>query len=88
MSLRRLLVSQDRDEIYLTWASYNDDYVKYLTDPTFDGSLGWPFLEMNEIGPFMTRNHRHMRRLAQYIGLICCQVTDLIQKGGASTSQT
>ncbi|GFF40016.1 hypothetical protein IFM46972_06079 [Aspergillus udagawae] len=72
---QRLLVSQDRHEIYLTWASYNASYVDYLEDkePTAN-----TFLVMQEIGPFDIREHKHMRKLALYIGCFCLQITDLI----------
>ncbi|GIJ82211.1 hypothetical protein Asppvi_000717 [Aspergillus pseudoviridinutans] len=74
---QRLLVSQDRHEIYLTWASYDASYVDYLEDKETTDD---PFLVMQEIGPFDIREHNHMRKLALYIGCFCLQITDLIEK--------
>ncbi|RHZ43666.1 hypothetical protein CDV55_100036 [Aspergillus turcosus] len=82
---QRLLVSQDRHEIWLTSAIYHNSYVEYLRNPNFGGR---PFLEMEEVGPFNTLDSENMRLLAQFIGFFCSEVNDTIQKASASRSQT
>jgi hypothetical protein len=65
-NIRPLVVSQDRDEIFLTFASFHADYLRYLTDrdgPTTDNS----FLVMQSYGPFKTYNAGNMRLFAQII---------------------
>jgi hypothetical protein len=74
VSLRRLLVAQDRDEIYLVWASYDASYVDYLEQKPTSGNV---FMIMNEIGPFKTQHDAHMRQLAEYIGCFCSQITSV-----------
>lgn len=52
-------MSQDRHEIWLNFAEYDDQYLKYLkgtstsTDPI-------SFLVMHEVGPFSTQVEQHM----------------------------
>jgi hypothetical protein len=74
VSLRRLLVAQDRDEIYLVWASYDASYVDYLEQKPTSGNV---FMIMNEIGPFKPQHDAHMRQLAEYIGCFCSQITSV-----------
>ncbi|KAI1170048.1 hypothetical protein F4777DRAFT_570640 [Nemania sp. FL0916] len=54
---RRLLVSQDRHEIYVIIAEFDADYVDYICghDPA-----NLSFLEMQDYGPFETTNSDHM----------------------------
>ena len=59
-----LMVSQDRHEIYLTFASYKEAYLNYLKGK----DVGDPgFLTMQEYGPWHTKNYKHMRQLAKII---------------------
>jgi hypothetical protein len=60
-----VFISQDKHEVYLTFATFDDEYVEYVSgnaevkDDTF--------LRMNQFGPFVTSNPDHMRCLAYYI---------------------
>ncbi|KAG2026971.1 hypothetical protein GB937_000707 [Aspergillus fischeri] len=62
---QRLLVAEDRDEIYLVWAPYDASYVDYLEGKPTSGNV---FIAMNEIGPFKTQHGAHMRQAAEYMG--------------------
>ena len=50
-------MSQDRHEIFLTIASYDDNYIKYLRG---EGEESHSFLEMQEYGPFAINKSDHM----------------------------
>lgn len=64
---RRLLISQDCFEIYLTVASYGSDYVKYLQGDE-QATLGEPsFMIMKQYGPWSTKNYEHMDQLGALI---------------------
>ncbi|KAJ5587728.1 uncharacterized protein N7459_003493 [Penicillium hispanicum] len=58
----RLHISQDRHEIYLTVAEYDDDYIRYLTDER-KSTKAFSFLTMHEFGPWSTQDASHMREL-------------------------
>lgn len=65
--LSRLLISQDCFEIYLTVASYDSDYVKYLQGNE-QATLGEPsFMIMKQYGPWDIKNYRHMDQLGALI---------------------
>ncbi|QSS52321.1 hypothetical protein I7I53_07923 [Histoplasma capsulatum var. duboisii H88] len=57
---RRLMISQDRHEIFLIIAEYGDNYINYITvgDPTKS-----PLLTMWQIGPFQPTAMNHIRLL-------------------------
>jgi hypothetical protein len=66
-------VSQDRHEVYLTFATFDKDYVEYVSrnldaevGPSEESNSG-PFLRMNEFGPFDTTNKSHMKCLGYYV---------------------
>ncbi|RAL00823.1 uncharacterized protein BO80DRAFT_434909 [Aspergillus ibericus CBS 121593] len=50
---RRLHVSQDRHQIFLIFADYTEDYIRYLNN-TLPPESPRPFLKMNEFGPWDT----------------------------------
>lgn len=58
---RRLLISQDGHEIYVTIGSYDSDYVKYITDQAL--SQADSFLVMRSYGPFLVNHKNHMENL-------------------------
>ncbi|KAI1824096.1 hypothetical protein F4861DRAFT_539412 [Xylaria intraflava] len=60
---RRLLISQDREEIYIIIAEFDADYVDYICDRPARRS----FLKMREYGPFLTRNHEYVATLGHLI---------------------
>ena len=70
-----MFISQDKHEVYLTFATFDDEYIKYVS-----GKAGvdddTSFLRMNQFGPFVTSNPEHMRCLAYYVLAItlekCC----------------
>jgi len=57
-------VSQDRHEIYLTFARFDSKYVRYLRDGSKEDK---PFLKMHEFGPFRTKNSTHMQKVGETI---------------------
>ena len=66
-------MSQDRHEVFLTFATFNKDYVEYVSG-NLDAEVGsskesnpGPFLRMNEFGPFFTTNKSHMKCLGYYV---------------------
>ncbi|CAG7965210.1 unnamed protein product [Penicillium nalgiovense] len=73
----RLLVSQDRENIYLTFAKFNSSYVHYICDDILSPKLSAPlgkqpsteskFLTMYEYGPFDTGKDNHMDSLGQIL---------------------
>lgn len=69
----RLLVSQDRHEIYITFARYNPQYAEYLTNKKGkrDG-----FLVMESYGPWHINNHENMRYLGQVIVTLTMLASD------------
>ncbi|CAH0038854.1 unnamed protein product, partial [Clonostachys rhizophaga] len=63
---RRLLVSQDREDIYLIVATFNDDYVQYISHRNSTPSKSTKsFLVMQEYGPFSVYNHDLMSQLGR-----------------------
>lgn len=54
---RRLLVSQDRHQIFLIVATFDDDYVHYMSG---DDDTGQSFLVMQEYGPYDAGDRKAM----------------------------
>lgn len=66
-------MSQDREEVFLTFATFDKDYVEYVSG-NLNAEVGssreskpGPFLRMNEFGPFITTNKSHMKCLGYYV---------------------
>lgn len=57
-----MLVSQDRHEIYLTFANYNPQYVEYLQH---NNTTPQAFLVMESYGPWLIDDYDDMRSLGQ-----------------------
>ncbi|KAF1989303.1 hypothetical protein K402DRAFT_269534 [Aulographum hederae CBS 113979] len=55
----RFLVSQDKFEIYLTFATFDAQYEVYLRQSEKPGSKQKSFLRMQEYGPFNTKDSAH-----------------------------
>ncbi|KAH8429758.1 uncharacterized protein LDX57_007430 [Aspergillus melleus] len=72
---QRLPRSQDRHEIFIVIASYDDDYVRYLKkeDPQTPS-----FMVMQEYGPFIIGEYTNMQYLAQFIVGFCLEVNERI----------
>ncbi|KAM3427684.1 hypothetical protein NHJ13734_008896 [Beauveria thailandica] len=74
---RRLLISQDMGDIFLTVASFSDDYVKYaqrlvtLSQIETKGEAG--FLAMRREGPYRIRSANHMDMLGKRLLGFCFQ---------------
>lgn len=67
----RLLIAQDRQEIFVVIATFNKDYARYLEGK----SIGSPsFMTMQEYGPFQTASPSHMERFAQFVIGFCIEV--------------
>ncbi|KAJ5254666.1 hypothetical protein N7505_011875 [Penicillium chrysogenum] len=69
---RRLLISQDNHEIFLTIACYDTEYVRYLKGElvegsNFDGRSTKPFLKMQEYGPWDITDANNMAYLAEIV---------------------
>jgi hypothetical protein len=66
-------VSQDRHEIFLTFATFDKDYIEYVLGNlnveigSSEESNPGPFLRMNQFGPFITMNKSHMECLGCYV---------------------
>ncbi|KAF7594891.1 hypothetical protein BBP40_007925 [Aspergillus hancockii] len=74
-SFRRFLLSQNRHEIYLICATYNDDYIDYLTNPQRDSKCQ-SFLKMNEYGPWNIGNSADVEDIASIILAVTLQFGD------------
>ncbi|CAG8895918.1 unnamed protein product [Penicillium egyptiacum] len=75
---RRLLISLDRHEMYLTLARYHEDYVKFLKGE-FQGLKSYPedrFLHLHEYGPWDIGKKSHMRDLTEIIVGFSLRVKD------------
>ena len=86
---RRLLISQDRDEIYLTLAKYPSEYPAYLQgklSPSRKDAL--PFLTMQEYGPWVIESKSNMRHFSTVIMSYCLQFTDQMNKFRASNASS
>ncbi|MCJ1249917.1 hypothetical protein MMC30_007143 [Trapelia coarctata] len=63
-TFRRLLISQDRHEVYLTVARYNTEYINYITNKEDSGK---DFLRMTEYGPYSTMERSAVKRLGHIL---------------------
>lgn len=52
-------------EVYLTFATFDNEYVRYVTGDA--GAEDDTFLRMNQFGPFVTSDSKHMKFLSYYI---------------------
>ncbi|KAI0970014.1 hypothetical protein F4678DRAFT_480727 [Xylaria arbuscula] len=78
---RRLLVSQDRHNIYLTFAVYNADYVDYICDRAIRDNA---FLTMKEYGPFDISQRKAMEMLGELVLAYALQACYSLNKPAAS----
>lgn len=61
-------MSQDRSDVYLTFAEYDKRYEAYIRDNNANQNTAErSFLRMNQVGPYYTDNMSHMRALGQII---------------------
>lgn len=71
----RVLVSQDRHEIYLTFAEYNANYVKYLNS-TMGGNERREFLTLHAFGPWKITRVSDMQSLGSILLAIAMRAED------------
>jgi hypothetical protein len=62
--IRRLLISQDSYEIYLTFAEYDNGYREYLRG---NNDRPTAFMTMFQYGPWLTTKAGHMQSLGEVI---------------------
>lgn len=67
MLYRRIIISQDRHEIYITIAEYDGLYIKYLKDELLPGDDRLALMTMNQYGPWLVDSSRDMERLGEII---------------------
>ena len=84
-------MSQDRHEVYLTFATFDKDYVEYVSEnldaevvPSEESDPG-PFLRMNEFGPFNTTDRTHMKCLGYYV--LAFTLQNCVETGGGGVVQ-
>ncbi|OJD21249.1 hypothetical protein ACJ73_07409 [Blastomyces percursus] len=79
-NFRRCMITQDRHEIYLIIATYDENYVAYLQEkPLAKGADS--FLQMHQIGPFTPTAEGHMERLGRIIVALTRQLVNQAKKG-------
>lgn len=76
---RRFHVSQDRHEIFLTVAKYDDDYVRYLEDKNYRSGTR-SFMTMHQYGPWNTLDAAQMSALGPIMLAISLLADDEIRK--------
>ncbi|KAG7291139.1 hypothetical protein NEMBOFW57_001150 [Staphylotrichum longicolle] len=73
----RLLISQERHEVYLTFAVFDADCVDYIRGAV--GATQLPstqgFMQMHEYGPFSTTTRSHMQGLGELVVALCYQLS-------------
>ncbi|KAJ5249744.1 hypothetical protein N7489_000154 [Penicillium chrysogenum] len=87
---RRIIVSQARDEIYITIANYDQECLDYLQGRFNPRRYDRPefFLRMTEYGPWKIDSRSNMHHLARVIMAFCLQVTDDINQLRGSPGQS
>ncbi|PYH99198.1 hypothetical protein BO71DRAFT_446675 [Aspergillus ellipticus CBS 707.79] len=63
---RRLHVSQDRHQMFITFAEYDGNYIQYLNN-TLPPNSPRPFLRMHEFGPWNTMNRNDMESIGSIL---------------------
>ncbi|KAH8812178.1 hypothetical protein F5884DRAFT_304549 [Xylogone sp. PMI_703] len=66
---RRIMVSQDLDQVWVTFGEYDRAYLQYLRGAARDGD-DQSFLTMHEYGPWDVRDENAMRNLGPLIHAI------------------
>ncbi|KAJ3476320.1 hypothetical protein NLG97_g9168 [Lecanicillium saksenae] len=76
---RRVLISQDRDELYVTVATFSEKYINYIRDRTTDREQradrkdDTGFLRVQCQGPYHLSNPRHMEEFGKQMTSFCQQ---------------
>ncbi|KAM3565399.1 hypothetical protein ARSEF4850_001435 [Beauveria asiatica] len=66
---RRVLISQNRRDVFITIGSYDETYIDYITNV----SQTEAFLEMKRYGPFEIVDAADMERLCHFLLALCIQ---------------
>lgn len=71
-------MSQDRHEIYITVADYDQNYVKYLENELTEAEDPG-FMTMHQYGPWDIRNLEDMQEVAQYLVAIFIRAESVVR---------
>ncbi|KKK23515.1 hypothetical protein AOCH_004090 [Aspergillus ochraceoroseus] len=82
----RLHVSQDRHQIFITFAEYDCNYIQYL-DNTLPPNSPRPFLKMHEFGPWNTMIRSDMEIIGSILLAISLRAYSDANLGKPSTSE-
>lgn len=74
-SQSRLLIAQDRQEIFVIIARSDNNYEQYLRGEYIPSSS---FMTMQEYGPFRVQSAKNMHHLAEFVIGFCLEVDKLI----------
>jgi hypothetical protein len=85
-SLSRLHVSQDRHQIFITFAEYDGSYIQYLNN-TLRPNSPRPFLKMYEFGPWNTMNRGDMENVGSILLAIALRAYSDANLGKSSTNK-
>ncbi|KAE8155000.1 hypothetical protein BDV25DRAFT_146823 [Aspergillus avenaceus] len=83
---RRLHVSQDRHQIFITFAEYDSSYIQYLNN-TLPPDSPRPFLKMHEFGPWNTMVKNDMENIGSILLAIALRAYSDANPGKPSTSE-
>lgn len=79
----RIHLSQDRDEIFITVAEYDSDYIAYLTKKSADQSPP-SLLTMHQLGPWNVRSQSDMSQLGPILLAITLYADQEVRKARRS----
>lgn len=72
------MITQDRHEVYLVIAEYDDKYVQYLNTGVYNDRV---FMTMHEFGPFEPQSEGHMKLLGSYIQAFTSKLLENARQG-------
>ncbi|PLB55575.1 hypothetical protein P170DRAFT_484535 [Aspergillus steynii IBT 23096] len=82
----RLHVSQDRHEIFITFAEYDKEYIKYLNDDSDTDDLH--FLTLHQFGPWNTTSPARMRDLGKFLLAISLRAQSDMKEEGVEVTES
>ncbi|QKX60927.1 uncharacterized protein TRUGW13939_08073 [Talaromyces rugulosus] len=74
MKKRRVIISQDRHQLFITMATYDDAYAKYLAGETPPKS----YLKLASYGPYKITDHKHMYCFAHAVVALAMAADDVL----------
>ncbi|KXG53992.1 uncharacterized protein PGRI_010420 [Penicillium griseofulvum] len=84
--LSRLHVSQDRHQIFITFAEYDSRYIQYLNN-TLPPKSPRPFLKMHEFGPWNTMDRGELENIGGILLAIALRAYSDANLGKAFTNK-